>query len=378
MTRTWVDETRNAAQGQWRGILAALGIEVPGSTHKHGPCPGCGGRDRFRFDDKQGRGTFICSAGGGEPIAGDGFLLLQHVRGWRFIDAARAVAGVLGIDPSQRGELVPTQAEQIGRHRVRITRMLMDEQAESEKRERAKKAIQATLQGCKPINQVSAVWTYLTQTRGIPEKYVAAAQDLLAHPGLEYFYKPSREERSTTLGTYPALIGVCRSQSGEIISLHRTYVTPQGQKLALKDPRRTGETLAARKLMTPIDERHYAIALYAPVNGRLGVSEGIETALSAAILNDLPCHSAIDSGKLVHYAPPPGVHTLFLFADDDPAGRHGAESLQMRLKIERPEIQTAIYYPRQRGGHPGMDWDDLRRRGPDASHECHVSKPRPG
>lgn len=366
MNRSWVDETRDAAQGQWRSILSALGIEVPASAHKHGSCPGCGGRDRFRFDDKQGRGTFICSAGGGDPIAGDGFHLLQHVRGWRFIEAARAVAEVLGIDPRQRDELVPTQAEQINRHRVRLTRMLMDEQAEAEKLDRAKKAIEAVLQCCKPVAQVPAIWAYLTQTRGIPEKYVTAAQDLLAHPGLEYFYKPSREERSTSLGTYPALIGVCRSQSGEIIALHRTYMNQHGQKLALKDPRRDGETLPARKLMTPIDDRHYAIGLFHPLNGRLGVSEGIETALSAAILNDLPCHSAIDSGKLVHYAPPPGVHTLFIFADDDPSGRHGAESLQMRLKIERPEVQTAICYPRQRGGRPGMDWDDLRRLGPNA------------
>jgi putative DNA primase/helicase len=241
--------------------------------------------------------------------------------------------------------------------------MLIDDREAKEKKERAQKAIDNTLDGCKRINEVPAVWKYLTEVRGIPEKYLLAAGDLLAHPGLDYYHKQSKDVPGQVLGNFPALVAVCRSLSGEIITLHRTYLTPDGRKLALPDPKEDGLQLPARKLMTPIDDRRYAIALYQPINDRLGVAEGIETAISAAILNDLPCHSAIDSGKLIHFTPPPGVKTLFVFADDDPAGRHGAESLRARLKIERPDLQTAIYYPRQMGGKPKMDWDDLRRAG---------------
>jgi putative DNA primase/helicase len=40
----------------------------------------CGGKDRFRFDDKEGHGTWICTHCG----AGDGFSLLMKVMGIDF------------------------------------------------------------------------------------------------------------------------------------------------------------------------------------------------------------------------------------------------------------------------------------------------------
>ena len=87
---------RTAAQGRWPEILTRLGIDAAHLTNRHGPCPGCGGRDRFRFDDRDGRGTWYCS-GGGEEQAGDGFQLLEHVFGWNRAESLQAVAEVLGL-----------------------------------------------------------------------------------------------------------------------------------------------------------------------------------------------------------------------------------------------------------------------------------------
>lgn len=91
---------RHRATGQWPEILAGLGIDAGALRNRHGPCPGCGGRDRFRFDDAGARGTFICG-GGGEPLAGDGFALLMHVYGWRFPEAVEEVARALGLQPGE-------------------------------------------------------------------------------------------------------------------------------------------------------------------------------------------------------------------------------------------------------------------------------------
>ncbi len=86
---------REAARGLWRcTIYPALGIEV--GQGKHGPCPHCGGKDRFRCDDLDGRGTFFCTQCG----AGDGFAMVQKVVGCDFPEALRLVAGVLRLDPS--------------------------------------------------------------------------------------------------------------------------------------------------------------------------------------------------------------------------------------------------------------------------------------
>lgn len=94
------DATKAAARGHWPHILARLGIDAPAHARKHGPCPGCGGRDRFRFDDLDGHGTFICSQGGAGTISGDGFNLVQHVKGCTEGDALRMVRDALGMDTS--------------------------------------------------------------------------------------------------------------------------------------------------------------------------------------------------------------------------------------------------------------------------------------
>src|SRR5690348_13963485 len=53
--------TVDRARGRWREILPCLGVETRYLTNKHGPCPLCGGKDRFRFDDKNGDGTYYCN-----------------------------------------------------------------------------------------------------------------------------------------------------------------------------------------------------------------------------------------------------------------------------------------------------------------------------
>ena len=89
-------ELRNQAAGRWPDIHNCLGIDASHLRNRHMPCPGCGGHDRFRYDDKDGRGTFYCG-GGGDPVHGDGFELLSHIYGWDFKTAANEVRRVLGV-----------------------------------------------------------------------------------------------------------------------------------------------------------------------------------------------------------------------------------------------------------------------------------------
>lgn len=88
-----IREVTQAAAGQWPYVLAGLNISIPDSPRKHAPCPVCGGKDRFRFDDG-GRGSFICNQCG----AGDGLDLIQKVHNCNATEAAVMVADVLSID----------------------------------------------------------------------------------------------------------------------------------------------------------------------------------------------------------------------------------------------------------------------------------------
>ncbi|MBI0103855.1 toprim domain-containing protein [Gilliamella sp. W8145] len=67
-----INEITTQAVGKWDYIFQSLGIEV--GNGKHCSCPVCGGKDRFRFDNKNGRGTYICNQCG----SGDGLELIKN------------------------------------------------------------------------------------------------------------------------------------------------------------------------------------------------------------------------------------------------------------------------------------------------------------
>ena len=95
---------KQIAHGRWSAILVTIGIPADALTGKHGPCPACGGKDRFRFTDKDGDGGFICG-GGGQPIGGDGFRLLQHLLSMSPREALKTVADVLGLESASTPEV---------------------------------------------------------------------------------------------------------------------------------------------------------------------------------------------------------------------------------------------------------------------------------
>lgn len=82
------------AQGVWPEILSGLGVDPTTLKKRHGPCPGCGGTDRFRFHNKSLRGDFFCN---GLGKGGDGFKLLQHVHGWDDKESLKRVGAWLGL-----------------------------------------------------------------------------------------------------------------------------------------------------------------------------------------------------------------------------------------------------------------------------------------
>ena len=85
-----VDKAHDQFHGQWRTVLNNYGCQLP-SGRKHGPCPICAGKDRFRFDDKNGRGTFFCSQC--EPSSGGGLLLLSRYIGKSVMETAKELIG---------------------------------------------------------------------------------------------------------------------------------------------------------------------------------------------------------------------------------------------------------------------------------------------
>ena len=95
------------AQGHWPSILGALAnLTQEQLTDKHQPCPLCGGKDRYRFDDQDGRGTWFFNKCGGPTEtggAGNGWDMLMRRNNWLYDEAANRVKQHLGISSHQTG-----------------------------------------------------------------------------------------------------------------------------------------------------------------------------------------------------------------------------------------------------------------------------------
>src|SRR5262245_40875967 len=83
---------KDRARGRWHGILLALGMPSKYLTGKKGPCPFCGGKDRWRFTDFNGDGLWICN----QCDRGDGIDLVMKFLGLPFKEAAERIEAVMG------------------------------------------------------------------------------------------------------------------------------------------------------------------------------------------------------------------------------------------------------------------------------------------
>ncbi|MGY5392777.1 primase-helicase zinc-binding domain-containing protein [Acinetobacter sp. NigerLNRRAM0016] len=91
-----VEDIKHAAQGKWADLIfPSFGIEV--QRKKKTPCPACGGRDRFWYDDKNGNGDYFCQQCG----PGDGLSLIEKTcTRFTFPQVVSEVASVLGLSAS--------------------------------------------------------------------------------------------------------------------------------------------------------------------------------------------------------------------------------------------------------------------------------------
>ena len=316
-------EVRELASNHWPEILMAAGIEKDRLRNKHGPCPVCGGTDRFRFDDLEGTGSYFC--GNPHHGAGDGFKLLMTYRECTFAEAAKFVRDVLGERPVEAVKHTPQPSPKRDEAKIRAS-------------------LNKVAQACCRVMPGDTVWCYLKGTRGLDIPAIPRAIKL--HPNLGYYEerKEGDEERMVKVGEYPAMIAVVSAPDGRPVSLHRTYLTKQGQKAPVPE---------AKKLMKGLGVSGGAIRLY-PAGKVLAVAEGIETALAVHCLTGYPTWATVSATLMQKLEVPEYVEHLLIFADNDEpdhlgrrAGQEAAGILKQRL--EEKGIKVTVVLPSKVG-----------------------------
>ena len=127
MSPRLVSDVARVACGHWPELLAGIGIDVP-RRGKHGPCPACGGKDRFRLDDKGGRGTWFCNQCGN----GDGLDLVCRVLSTTPKAAAELLAPLVGVSAAG---VEPAERERI--HQQQQARAEQERKQEEQQRQKA-------------------------------------------------------------------------------------------------------------------------------------------------------------------------------------------------------------------------------------------------
>ncbi len=118
--------------------------------------------------------------------------------------------------------------------------------------------------------------------------------------------------------TGPALIAlVTDAITSESLTLHRTWIRADGRKADIELP---------RMLLGKHRKQGGVIRLFPDeaVTTGLAIAEGVETALSVATVFR-PVWSCIDAGNLAAFAVLPGIESLLIAADNDPAGLRAAD-----------------------------------------------------
>ncbi|WP_426117278.1 DUF7146 domain-containing protein [Massilia sp. PWRC2] len=298
--------TADEAIGRWPGILATLGIDQSFLQNKHGPCPICAGKDRYRFDDRRGRGTFICSHCG----AGDGFRLLQEVLGISFSEAAKQIDRIVGTVPVGPVAPVRTDASKVS--------VLKQVWANS----------QAVAHG-------DPVWQYLNRRVGIDK----VPSSLRYHPSLRY-----TDEDGKQLGCFPAMLAKIQYPDGTGASIHRTYLTDIGTKAAVPQP---------KKIMAGKPLNSGAVRL-SEVSPALGIAEGIETALAASIRFGVPFWAATNATLLESWVPPLGVERVLIAGDNDASFTGHAAAYALARRLVQKGLAVEVHIPER----VGKDWAD--------------------
>lgn len=321
---------KNDARGCWEQVLPNLAPALKDAVERRGrhvPCPVHGGRDGFRvFPDVDETGGGVCNTCG---YFADGFSLLMWINGWDFGRSIREVA------------------EQVG-SKSRHAKSAAAKSEDDIRREQLNRTWRESVPLSHPCAEPARL--YLAR-RGLSVK---VPEVLRFHAALGYF------EENRLVADYPALIAQVSDQGGEAVTIHRTYLTPDGRKAPVESPKKLMRHSLARQMTGG------AIRLM-PSGNRLAVTEGIETALAVMEATGIPAWATGNAHLLATFQPPAGIEQVLVFADKDRPSRqhpsgHGQEAareLVTRLwgmGIRAGAIAPALDIP---DGKNGIDWQDV-------------------
>jgi putative DNA primase/helicase len=304
-------EIKTQCAGRWTSVLVNIGIDEKYLNGKHGPCPICSGKDRWRWDRKKEM-AFCSGCGHKGPMD-----LAIAFTGHSFKETAEEIRKLIG---ACKMEAVKPQDE-TEKNRARIERIRS---------------------GLKPINGECAASRYLAN-RGIR---VLPDKDCYFHSGVDYWHDGVKS-------VHPAMVSIFRNLEGKGATMHITYLTPDGKKANVEAPKKI--------LPVILPLTGCAIQLFKPVDGVLAVAEGIETALAAYQMDALPVWACGNAANMENLQIPEQIAEVVIYADEDTnfTGQKSAYVLANRLAAKGKAVRVMRLFDRKPFADMGEKYDFL-------------------
>jgi hypothetical protein len=263
-----------------RGIKLSTGI-----VERCGPCPVCGGTDRFSINVK--KQVWICRKC---QAGGDVIELVLHLDGLSFVEAVRLLTGH-----------APPQKPAAGGHGGRYK----DTGAPAKPPEPPpdNRPFAASIWSESGDPRIPLIKAYLGSRRiELPDE--AANESIRFHAAC-----PFDSER------FPAMVCLVRNiVTNEPQGMHRTALAPDGTAIKSK-----GKTL--RMSLGAISGGAIKLDPDEDIEQGLCIGEGTETCLSGRQMGLKPVWSAVNTGGVANFPMLPGIDGLHIFKENDAQGQ---------------------------------------------------------
>lgn len=329
-----ISEIKSLCNGRWDQVLRSLApdlSEALDAVHpapKHVPCPVHGGKDGFRvFRDVVDTGGGICNTCGPRS---DGIALIAWVNDWSVGTTLRELTNYLeGSAIRAPAPRVTVDPKEVDAENARISANLVGTW---------KRSVAVSDPIAEPVRLHLA-------RRGLSTSIYPSVR---YHPSLPYY------ENKKLVGHFPAMVAMVETVDRQPVTLHRTYLSADGSKAPVEDPKKSMEYPSTKKLSG------CAIRL-AKHGSILGLGEGIETTLSGMLAMGIPGWATITAQLMESIILPPEVTHVIIWGDKDAGGRgeQAAKVLIKRLWAEKRVAAAFFPFDPIPPGKKGIDWNDI-------------------
>jgi putative DNA primase/helicase len=289
-------------RGKWPEILAGFGVPFDSAAMRkkaHCPCPSGraekrgNGQEPFRFSDREGSGNYFCQCN--PDGRGGGLKLVECMSGLGWRDAMREIEDRGHVDASISAE----------KPAMPIPLLLAPQKVESSQ--------------------------YL------------ASRGLKTPPTLHWGFREDGGKK------WPVMCADITRVDGWIVGRHFTFL--DGGKKRVEAP-----NMPARKIIKrdPEGSISGAAVQLMPFDKVLGVAEGIETALAAHQMADVPVWAALNTAGMKSFEIPAGVERLIIFGDRDNSFAGQAAAYALAQRAVAAGIKVTVELPDLVG-----DWNDV-------------------